>query len=310
MHSIIIIIPYFGSLPNYFNLWLSSCKYNSSIDWMILTDQELEGLNIPCNVHIKHTTLQALKEKIQGLFDFQISLDSPYKLCDYRPAYGEVFSEEIKGYDFWGFGDIDLIYGNIRKFVTDELLNSFDRVFAGGHLSICKNSEKVNSVYRNRVDGCFYYKDVFTSPRNWTFDEFGQNLGGGYYQICQNSQITVFNKKLYADIETKYRRLQCDFGGSPDVLKQEYKKKNVFFEFSEGTLIQHWDGDNNQGKEIAYIHLQKRDMINRCNNDNRVYYIYPNEFTDICKKRFLTLGYNPKEIRFRINRVLHLLRGK
>jgi hypothetical protein len=36
-------------------------------------------------------------------------------------AYGEIFANELHEYDFWGFSDIDLIWGNIRNFYTEEL---------------------------------------------------------------------------------------------------------------------------------------------------------------------------------------------
>ena len=32
-----LIMPYFGTLPPYFNLWLSSCSYNKSIDYIVST---------------------------------------------------------------------------------------------------------------------------------------------------------------------------------------------------------------------------------------------------------------------------------
>lgn len=41
-----------------------------------------------------------MKERIQRIFDFPISLERPYKLCDYKPSYGEVFKDELAGYDF------------------------------------------------------------------------------------------------------------------------------------------------------------------------------------------------------------------
>ena len=34
MKKIIIIIPYFGEFPNYFDLWMKSVKYNSDIDFL------------------------------------------------------------------------------------------------------------------------------------------------------------------------------------------------------------------------------------------------------------------------------------
>lgn len=37
MNSVCIIIPYFGKLPNYFQLWLESCKNNDSFTWLVFT---------------------------------------------------------------------------------------------------------------------------------------------------------------------------------------------------------------------------------------------------------------------------------
>ena len=38
MNKIAVIMPYFGKMPNYFDLWLQSCHANSQIDWIIVTD--------------------------------------------------------------------------------------------------------------------------------------------------------------------------------------------------------------------------------------------------------------------------------
>ena len=58
MHKIGIICCYFGSLPNYFNLWLKSCAANPTIDWLFFTDQSIETL--PKNVHLHLTTLETI----------------------------------------------------------------------------------------------------------------------------------------------------------------------------------------------------------------------------------------------------------
>ena len=165
MKSIIVIIPYFGSLPNYFNLWLSSCRYNSTIDWLLMTDNEVSICSsFPANVRVQTITWEQMREKVQRIFDFRIALDTPYKLCDFKPAYGEIFREDVLGYDFWAYGDMDVIYGDIRKFITDELLSKYDRCLACGHLSLIRNVEAVNTIYKNVGDKCFYYKAVFSSP--------------------------------------------------------------------------------------------------------------------------------------------------
>lgn len=43
-----------------------------------------------------------------------------------------MFQEYIKDYDFWGHCDADLIFGDIRKFVTDDILNKYDRLGVDG----------------------------------------------------------------------------------------------------------------------------------------------------------------------------------
>lgn len=168
MKRIAFIILYFGKFKNYFPLFLISCKNNPSINWMIFTDDKSD-YPYPKNVKVIYTTFEKIKERVQKQFDFQICLNRPYKLCDYKPAYGEIFSDELKDYDFWGYCDIDLIFGNIRRYLTEDILNKFSKVFTRGHFSLYKNSPDVNSFYRN-IDG---FRNAFTMERPFAFDEWG-----------------------------------------------------------------------------------------------------------------------------------------
>jgi hypothetical protein len=65
-------------------------------------------------VTVQRCTFGDLAQRIRSFFDFEISLERPYKLCDFRPAFGEIFAEELAGFDFWGHSDLDLIFGQIR----------------------------------------------------------------------------------------------------------------------------------------------------------------------------------------------------
>lgn len=49
MKTIAFIIPYFGNLPEMFPLWLTSCRYNSTRDFIVYTDNQ-SPTNIPNNV--------------------------------------------------------------------------------------------------------------------------------------------------------------------------------------------------------------------------------------------------------------------
>lgn len=221
MNKFAVVIPYFGTFPNYFNFWIASASYNNFIDWYIITDNKYLG-KTPENIHFILTTFNDLKNKIQKLYSFEIKMEKPYKLCDYKPAYGEIFDDIIKDYEFWGYGDLDVIYGDLRKFIPFDNLDNYDRIFSCGHLTLLRNTKIITSLYRKKIQGLEYFQDAFSHSDGFTFDEWGQpSRGGGYYQICERSDIRIFNEISFADICIKYNRLVNNFGGDKFEVKEE-----------------------------------------------------------------------------------------
>ena len=167
MFNICCILPYFGQFPNYFPLWLKSCGRNDNIDFLLITDNDIPK-DLPANFIYKKCSFIELKQKVQSKFNFPICMSAPYKLCDFKPAYGEIFSSELKNYDFWGYIDCDLILGNSKNYLTLEKLNQYDKLYTHGHFTLFKNIDILNSIYRN-LD----FKRVFTSNYVFHFDEWG-----------------------------------------------------------------------------------------------------------------------------------------
>lgn len=108
--SIAYIIPYFGKLRKDVKVWLESCRWNPDIDFLIFTDDESQ-YDYPSNVHVTITSFNNMKARIQKFFDFPITLNRAYKLVDYKVAYGEIFEEELRKYDYWGYCDMDMMWG-------------------------------------------------------------------------------------------------------------------------------------------------------------------------------------------------------
>lgn len=51
--SIAIIVPYFGSFPNYFDLWLKTAEFQKGlVDFLLFTDCQVEQEIIPSNVRV------------------------------------------------------------------------------------------------------------------------------------------------------------------------------------------------------------------------------------------------------------------
>lgn len=194
MKRIAFIFVYMGKFPDYF-LWLESCKYNESIDFIIFTDDQ-EDYCYPPNVHVNYMTFDKLKMMIQEHFDFPIKILRAYKLCDFKPDYGEIFKDFLKEYDFWGHCDIDLIWGNIRHFITDELMENNVRIYPHGHCRLYKNAIEVNSMYRTlSAEGYLTYKEVFVDETNMAFDEWS-----GITAVMKLNYIPIFYRRDYADL--------------------------------------------------------------------------------------------------------------
>ena len=116
----VFILPYFGKFNNYFPLFLKSCEKNPTYNWLIFTDCK-EKYNYPENVDVVDMTLQELKKKAEDKFGFQISMETPYKLCDYKPAYGEIFSKEfLDGFCFRRRLDYDKVFLHKFLFFSDS----------------------------------------------------------------------------------------------------------------------------------------------------------------------------------------------
>ena len=172
LKSLGIISCYFGKLPWYFEYFTLSCKYNQSIHFFIVTDDVSYAKELPSNVRLIYMSLTELNAIASKKLGFFIDIKYGYKLCDFKPAYGLLFSNLLEKYDFWGYGDIDVIFGNIRNFITNDILTQYELVsgrpdWVPGCFLILKNDEKMNTLFTYSRD---YFK-VFTNDYCYGFDE-------------------------------------------------------------------------------------------------------------------------------------------
>lgn len=170
--SIAIITCWYGSYPWYFPYFIHSCTYNPTIDFIIITDNIEAIPNKPDNVKIVYRTLEDIKITASKKLGFTVCINNAYKLCDFKPAYGFIFPEIIADYHFWGHGDIDVVYGNIREFMTEELLENHDIVssrhdYITGTFCLFRNNKQMNTLFIQSKD----YKTVFGNEENYCFDE-------------------------------------------------------------------------------------------------------------------------------------------
>lgn len=176
--KVILIIPYYGRFPSIFDLWLKSCANNPEINWLLVTD--IDTPDLPSNVTKLHISFYELKRSFANKLQMGISLESPYKLCDYRPLYGFLFSEYLEDADFWGYCDMDVIWGKILDFLPHELFDTYDKILDLGHLSFVRNNKVINENFKKYSN----YKTILRSPLNYTYDE--AEGGGTILDLMEN----------------------------------------------------------------------------------------------------------------------------
>ena len=150
--SIILLIPYFGKWPAWFDYFLLTCRHNASIQWLFFTDCPVPK-NAPDNISFQSISFEDYKKKVSAKLGINFYPDNPYKLCDLKPMLGFIHEEEINSYDFWGFSDIDLVYGDLRQYYTSERLSKFDLYSTharrvSGHLCLMRNTKKMREAFR------------------------------------------------------------------------------------------------------------------------------------------------------------------
>lgn len=78
MSKCTFIIPYYGHFPNYFQLFLNSCKNNPNFEWLIFTDDHT-NYDWPANVHVHYETFADMQARVRNAFPFHPELRAPYK---------------------------------------------------------------------------------------------------------------------------------------------------------------------------------------------------------------------------------------
>ncbi|ANQ86737.1 DUF6625 family protein [Azoarcus olearius] len=182
--SLCFVIPYFGQWPFWMPFFLASCRANPSVDWLLFSDCG-ELPDCPPNVRVIATSYADYCNRVSARLGIDFHPANPYKLCDLKPALGYIHEAELAGYDFWGFGDIDLVWGDLRAYFTAERLAGKDLYATharrvSGHCCLLRNTADMRELFRRMpnwqqrlVDNVHHALDegafsrIFIRRKNW-----------------------------------------------------------------------------------------------------------------------------------------------
>ncbi|NTE04813.1 hypothetical protein G6M26_10365 [Agrobacterium tumefaciens] len=173
--KIVIIIPYYGQWPSYFNLYLKGCENNPWLQILFFTDCVIPE-TAPKNVKFISSSLKDFSILATEKLDCYYEIKNAYKLCDFKPCYGLIFQDYLSDCDYWGYGDIDLIYGDLSNYIFPKIDEGFDVIsnrqeIMSGSLSIFKNIPNINSLFKKSDT----YLKLLQSDRYEGLDETAHN---------------------------------------------------------------------------------------------------------------------------------------
>ena len=169
--EICVLVPYFGAWPEWMELFLQSCRHNHFIHWVFYSDCGKPAGALPANVKIHAIELVDFLRSVERKIGISISWTDAYKICDLRPAFGKIFEQELSKYQFFGWGDIDVIYGDMQPFLTRDVMRndciSFSKNHLSGHLCLWRNRDEVRTWFRQLPD----WRDRMEALEYTHFDE-------------------------------------------------------------------------------------------------------------------------------------------
>jgi hypothetical protein len=242
---ILVILAWFGKWPGWIRPFLESCRWNPSVDWLIATDCGAPE-DLPGNVRLHHTTFEAYRAFIGEKLAIAPAWRDAYKLCDLKPALGFVHRDVAKDYDYWAFGDLDVIYGDIRAVLTPDVLrhdlvSCHDHIVAG-HLSLLRTTPRMLEAF-TRVRG---WRDMLAEDRHRSFDE------------------QIFSRMfMQLPLRSAWRRMQTPWLGGA-LFREQFSTDIDPLPFVDGT--RRWPtewvwregkltNDRAHGREFLYLHF-------------------------------------------------------
>jgi len=154
----VLIMPFFGNLPE----WFDKYEVPNGYDFLLDTD------------------IESFKERVRRKLGIEYTGTwGSGKPWDFRCALGILYEDEIKDYDWWGHVDLDVVFGDVDKWVTDEFLenlavHSNHHSYVNGCWTLYRNTPIVNNLFKSYPQ--WKEKMQGSEPNGWIEEEYSRTL--------------------------------------------------------------------------------------------------------------------------------------
>jgi hypothetical protein len=143
-------------LPSYFSFFSKTAAWNPTVDFIIFTEAAIT-VALPQNVTVNVLGKEGFSKLASEKLGLPLIVSGQDKINDCKPAFGKIFATYFTGYDFWGYCDLDTLFGNLREFLTDEVLAQTDFISAreeypSSYFALFRNNDLMNGLFESSKD--------------------------------------------------------------------------------------------------------------------------------------------------------------
>lgn len=221
----------------------------------------------------KNNQMKMSLSKLQSMLSKQI-IHLPYILVEYKPAFGHIFADYLKEYSHWGYSDIDVVFGDMSRWIDHDEWTDYDIVTYGfgdqdklylrGQFTFHRNDPTyINQLWR----GCKYLSEMdvrYANPSTLKFE----SAEGCYSQavITKKDVKVKYAVKAFSDVSDDSpviaHGMYLSLGSPPSMTFSSYNVKSLLYTASTKqsgdallTISPNWFEDHSK-----YSLYSKRDL--------------------------------------------------
>jgi hypothetical protein len=191
-NKIVLVSVWFGKEPACFSVWLKTAAFNSEVDFIVICDFQ-PAFPPPSNVRIVRETRAEYSTRVSNAFGVSFSLGNAYKLCDQKLFIYSLYSDLLSGYEWFGYCDLDIVWGDLSLDLTPSALKNLDKIGLNAHCSLWRVS-RFEGFLRN-PKGLADTQKLLDSTRNYALDEHSGL--SGLFADCPKVQLFRHDLNLH-----------------------------------------------------------------------------------------------------------------
>jgi hypothetical protein len=117
------LVPFFGPLPPYFIHWVKSCEINHHhFHWFVYSDRVRSRRRLNRAVTVIPYSFEAMASDFRDILGIDICRENRRMVCNFRLLLYCLRRrrEPLDRYDFIGYTDMDMVYGDLARFLPGD----------------------------------------------------------------------------------------------------------------------------------------------------------------------------------------------